>query len=198
MESEILDYWFEGIGDETSIDKKKSPFNKWFAKSARIDQKIRMRFEPVLIQAKRGDLRSLEKTARGRLALVILYDQFSRNIYRDTPRMYASDPQAIELTLRSIEDQMDRQLQCIERVFLYTPLMHAEDRQLQALALKHFQDLTKMIAQRYPFNAAYYQYTFGFVKNYYDIILRFGRFPHRNRILKRTSSSQELEFLAGR
>ena len=193
---DILNFWFEGIDDKTSIDKKASPFKKWFAKDEKFDREIRQRFEEDLIRAQKGEYKSLEDSGPNRLALIILFDQFSRNMYRNTPKMFEADSFALDLTLRSIKDFRDQQLQLIERVFLYMPLEHAEDLTAQNLSLKCFQNLIDESKLKTPQNTSYYEYTFNYAKKHHAIIEKFGRFPHRNSILKRQSTPEELEFLA--
>ncbi|MCK5180691.1 MAG: DUF924 family protein, partial [Candidatus Omnitrophica bacterium] len=99
----ILNYWFEGVNDATAIDKKALPFAKWFIKDKKLDEEIREQFESDLMKAADGEYKDWEGSAKGHLALILLYDQFSRNIYRDTPRMYAYDALALDLTLRTID-----------------------------------------------------------------------------------------------
>ncbi|MCK4881905.1 MAG: DUF924 domain-containing protein [Candidatus Omnitrophica bacterium] len=182
----ILDYWFEGVSDATAIDKKSSPFKKWFIKDEQVDDEIRERFEADLTKAADGEYKDWEGSARGRLALILLYDQFSRNIYRDMPRMYAYDALALDLTLRSIDQQWDRELSLIQRTFLYMPLMHFEDPTLQQLSVKCFTGLVEESKAKIPANTHYYEYSLKYAKGHYDTVLQFGRFPHRDAILNRT------------
>jgi len=194
---EILAYWFEGATDETPIDRNAFPFKKWFAKSPAIDSEIRKKFEVDLRRAEQGEYKSWELSPEGRLALILLFDQFSRNMYRDTPKMFATDPLALALSLSSITEALDRQLSLIEREFFYMPLMHSEQLEIQKLSLKCFQDLIAESRIKNQRNTAYYEYTGGFAQRHHDTIARFGRFPHRNIILNRPSTMEELEFLKG-
>lgn len=193
--TEVLNFWFEGADDQAAINKSASPFNKWFAKSEKFDGEIRSRFEEDFKKAQKGDYKSWEEPAAGRLALILFFDQFSRNMYRGTPEMFATDSPALSLTLRSFKDFRDMQLQLIERVFLYMPLMHAEDLTVQKQSVKSFQDLAEESRLKNPQNAFYYEYTLDYAKKHHDIIARFGRFPHRNAILKRASTPEEAKFL---
>ena len=111
---EILDFWFEGLTDATAIDKKSPVVKKWFVKDKKFDDEICTKFESDLIQARRGEHRNWETSAQGRLALVILLDQFSRNTYRNTLKAFETDSLALDLTLRSIKEKIDQQLQLIE------------------------------------------------------------------------------------
>lgn len=193
--TEILDFWFEGIDDKTPIHKGAAPFNKWYKKDEKFDQEIRQRFEGDLVKAKSGAYKSWEDSGPGRLALIILFDQFSRNMYRGTPKMFETDSLALDLTMRSIKDFRDQQLQIIDRVFLYMPLQHAENHAAQETSLKQFQSLIDESQLKTPHNTAYYEYTLDYAKQHHAIIGRFGRFPHRNSILGRPSTAEESDFL---
>ena len=192
---EILNYWFGGLDDKKPIDKNSPVVKRWFTKSAKTDQEIRDKFERDFLKARQGEYKQWEESVRGRLALIVLFDQFSRNMYRDSPRMFETDSLALDLTLRSIKDKKDRELQLIERIFLYMPLMHAEQLDMQKLSLKQFAFLVEESKTANPGNISYYEYTFGYAQRHHDIIEQFGRFPHRNEILKRSSTEQEKEFL---
>ncbi|HBR15091.1 MAG TPA: DUF924 domain-containing protein [Candidatus Omnitrophica bacterium] len=223
----ILEFWFEGLNDQTVIDKRAFPAKKWFIKNRRVDDEIREAFEHDLIRAGQGEFKDWERSARGRLALVILFDQFPRNIYRNTPKMFAYDPLALDLAVRSIREEKDQELQLIERVFLYMPLMHAEDVKTQTWSVERFTHLltsaqlmeharrakggrdtdyrnvplllgksvVRESSEKSPANTPYYEYTLGYARRHFSIIEKFGRFPHRNSILGRTSTMAELEFL---
>ena len=197
ISTDVLNFWFSGINDNGPIDKKDPSVKRWFVKDARFDEEIRRRFEGDLVKASRGEYRDWETTAAGRLALVIMLDQFSRNLYRGLPRMYAADPAALELTRRSIKEGMDKNLFLIERVFFYMPLMHAEDARAQEESLEYFGGLLKESHARSSQNTPYFEYTFLYAQKHYEIIARFGRFPHRNAVLNRKSTLQEIEFLKG-
>ncbi|MFA5059698.1 MAG: DUF924 family protein [Candidatus Omnitrophota bacterium] len=191
----ILNFWFENISDETHIDKNKMPFKKWFMKDKNFDAQIKKEFEPDLGLVKSGGYKMWEKSSRGRLALIILCDQLSRNMYRDSSRMFETDPLALELSLRSVNDRSDEELRLIERVFLYMPFQHAEDLKIQEISLKVFSELVQEVRIKNPGNVSYYEYTLQFAKRHFDIIKRFNRFPHRNKILGRASTLEEQEFL---
>ena len=192
---EILKFWFSGLNDQQLLDKKDPRVKRWFVKDARFDEEIRRCFESDLVNAGRGEYKEWEESAAGCLALVILFDQFSRNLYRNTQRMYAWDASALALTLRSIDKKLDSDLQLIERIFLYMPLMHPEDLATQELSLKYFGQLVKESQLRSPQNSAYFEYTFNYAQKHHAVINRFGRFPHRNAVLNRPSSAEEKDFL---
>ncbi len=191
----ILQFWFEGVADETLIDKMKRPFNKWFRTDKALDQEIRQRFEDDLNNALAGKYKGWEKSPRGALALVLLYDQFTRNMYRDTPGMYKADALSQALTLQLTSGRKERTLSLIERVFVYMPLMHAENIQAQRLSVGYFAELVGESRKKNPGNTHYYSYSLDYANRHRAIVERFGRFPHRNKILGRTSTSEEIEFL---
>jgi len=178
----ILNFWFEGVDDQTIIDKKNSPFKNWFRGGRTFDESIRAQFATDLEKAQKGEYKSWEEIPRGRLALVILFDQFSRNIYRNTPKMYATDPLALELSLRSIEEKMDYDLQCIERLFLYMPLMHAENLEVQTKSVECFKRLVDEAGQINSQNTGYYEYHFSYTQKHFSTIKEFGHFPHRKKL----------------
>ena len=191
----ILQFWFEGITDQTPIDKRALPFRKWFAKDERLDAEIKETFEAQLILARGGQCREWENSFPGRLALIILFDQFSRNMYRGTAKMFETDSLALDLSLRSIEEKIDGEWQLIERIFLYLPLMHSEDSDIQKLSLRCFEKLAGEAKHKFPQNVSYYEYNFFYAQKYCSVIEQFGRFPHRNIFLARISTVEESAFL---
>ncbi len=168
---EILDFWFNP--EHQSL---------WFSKSDTFDQKIRQNFSKVHEQAVQAELWSWRKTADGRLAEIIVLDQFSRNLYRDQPLAFAQDGLALALAQEAISLNLDAQLNPEQRSFLYMPFMHSESKIMHEFALKLFQRLGN------PVNLDY-------EKRHKKIIECFGRYPHRNKILGRESTPEELEFL---
>ncbi|MCX0329540.1 DUF924 domain-containing protein [Acinetobacter radioresistens] len=168
---EILDFWFNP--EHQSL---------WFSKSDTFDQKIRQNFSKVHAQAVQAEFWSWRKTADGRLAEIIVLDQFSRNLYHDQPLAFAQDGLALALAQEAISLNLDAQLNPEQRSFLYMPFMHSESKMMHEFALKLFQRLGN------PVNLDY-------EKRHKKIIERFGRYPHRNKILGRESTPEELEFL---
>lgn len=183
----ILNYWFEGVDDSTAIDIKNTPFKKWFIKDDKIDQDIREQFESDLIKVGAGEYKKWEETLQGRLALIILFDQFTRNMYRDTENMYAYDAIALELTQRTIHEGTDKNLMHIERAFFYLPLMHSEDVGLQQQSVECFTKLVEEVKVENPDNAHYYEYSLKHAEEHHDTVSEHGRFPHRDAVLKRAS-----------
>ncbi|BBM84867.1 DUF924 family protein [Candidatus Uabimicrobium amorphum] len=187
----ILNYWFgETIQDAENTASDKQPL--WFTGSKDIDSEITEKFGSALEDAKNGKFNDWENTPQNRLALIILLDQFSRNIYRNTPRMYESDPQSLQLCLAGIEQKVDDELFPIHRQFFYMPLQHAEDLQLQE---KSVQMYTKTWEEAPESTKEYFAQTVTYAKKHHDVIAMFGRFPHRNAILQRESTKEEKEFL---
>ncbi len=179
----VLGFWF-GTGD----------FRKelWFEPSVATDRHIRDCFAATRAQARVGELNSWTATPRGRLALIIVLDQLSRNIYRDLPEAFAADPQAQRVCLEGLEHGHDRHLDVFERVFFYMPLMHAETLALQEQGITVFHDLAANAA---PEHEAACQSTLRHAIAHRDVIARFGRFPHRNAVLGRPSTPEELGHL---
>ncbi len=191
----IIDFWFEGLTDDRPVQPNRPPAQKWFKYDPQFDEEIRRRFEADLIEAGQGRRVDWEKTPEGRLALILMFDQFSRNLYRGTPQMYVHDPPALRLAQRIIDGRLDRPYPLVRRAFLYMPLMHAEDPDCQQRCVDLFQELVAESRERSPANVAYYEYQLGYAMRYQDVIRRFGRFPHRNRILNRSATPQEQDFL---
>lgn len=171
MYSEILDFWFEEIEPQ-----------QWWTADPEFDRQIEDRFHRILRQAMRGELSSWRKEAKGRLAEIIVLDQFSRNIYRHTPAAFAQDPMALVLAKEAVAAEVHEVLSPVERGFLFLPYMHSESRLVHAEA--------EILYREYAS-----PYSYEFELKHKAIIDRFGRYPHRNQILGRTSSAEEIEFL---
>ncbi|PIQ28842.1 DUF924 domain-containing protein [bacterium (Candidatus Blackallbacteria) CG17_big_fil_post_rev_8_21_14_2_50_48_46] len=167
----ILKFWFEEI--ETK---------KWWVKDPEFDQLILSRFGEIHAQAVKSELFSWRSKAQDQLAEIIILDQFSRNIYRDTPSAFATDPLALALAQAAIEKGFDHKLPPRERAFMYMPFMHSESRLIHEISLKLFQ------AEEVSGNL-------DFAIKHKAIIDRFGRYPHRNQILGRSSTPEEIAFL---
>lgn len=188
----ILNYWFG------TLHENKAPssdyYEMWFAKRDDIDRHIKSNFEEDLNCAVDGKLKSWEDTPRGILALIILLDQFSRNIYRETAKAFAQDNLALELCLRGMAKGVDKNLHPVERLFFYMPLEHSEDLEMQKKSVEYFSLLEKLFTS--PPSLASMISTFrDYADKHFVIIERFGRFPHRNDILGRESTPEEIEFL---
>jgi uncharacterized protein (DUF924 family) len=168
----VLAFWFV-----------ETPPRQWFAKDAAFDGLVRDRFHRLTRQALAGELDAWSTEPPGGLALVLLLDQFPRQIWRDTAMAFAGDPQALSLSLRAVElGWLEAEPDQARRQFWLMPLMHAEDLAVQEAALPLFERLAD------PRSA-------DFARRHRDVIARFGRFPHRNAALGRVSSAEELAFL---
>jgi len=156
----------------------------WFSADPAFDAEVLSRFAELVERAKSGALDHWADTAEGALALVILLDQMTRNIYRDSPEMFAADGKALSVAERAIERGFDQELPKAERRWLYMPFMHSEDLADQERSVELF--TRSEISESVPFAV-----------DHADIIRRFGRFPHRNAILGRQTTPEEADFLAG-
>jgi uncharacterized protein (DUF924 family) len=169
----VLDFWFRELAPR-----------HWFLGSAKLDAQMRRRFAAEVDAALHGELDAWAETPRGRLALILLLDQFTRNIHRGAPGAFAGDAKAQALVVEGLAAGMDRPLNLAERHFFYMPLVHAEDPTLQAVSLRKF--------------AAFLREAQSIVEHQKDhaaIIKRFGRFPARNTALGRPSTPEEEAFL---
>ncbi|WP_207063530.1 DUF924 family protein [Motiliproteus sp. SC1-56] len=168
----VLRFWFEEL----------SPQDRW-RKDAAIDQAITSRFGKTLEAAARGELEGWRAEPAGRLAEVMVLDQFSRHIFRDQPASFAQDPQALCLAQHALALGQAQRLPEDRRAFLYMPFMHSESRLIQRRSVQLFAEPGL-------------EESYSFAVRHRDIIERFGRFPHRNAILGRQSTAEEQEFLA--
>ncbi|ELO1779295.1 DUF924 domain-containing protein [Vibrio fluvialis] len=171
MYQSVLTFWFNELTPEM-----------WWKKDVSLDDQIRDRFTSLHEQAVKGELFHWRQCPQGALAEVIVLDQFSRNIFRDTPKAFAQDPQALTLAQFAIEKGFHKQLTKSEQVFLYLPFMHSESRLIHAAAMDLYSELGEQV-------------NLDFEMQHKAIIERFGRYPHRNAILGRQSTAEELEFL---
>jgi uncharacterized protein (DUF924 family) len=158
----------------------------------RRDEAIRERFAGLLERAAGGELAAWADGPRRRLSLIILLDQFPRNIYRGTARAFAHDTQALGLTLSGMQSAADAALDLVERVFFYLPLQHAESREVQDEAVAAFRRLRTEAPRELQ---AFFESSARSAENHRAIIEQFGRFPHRNAILGRASTPAEAEWL---
>lgn len=186
---EILEFWF---GDAPEEEGRPSGTELWFGRSARVDRTIEKRFGRLLQKGKAGDLDGWAASPRGRLALIILLDQFSRNIHRETPEAYAADEKALALCLDGLDDEVDRKLGFLERLFFYMPAMHSESTDDQLTSVEIFGELA---AEAPPEVKPTCQSFLKHAERHRDIVERFERFPHRNSILGRQSTPEESAFL---
>lgn len=187
----VLNFWFGLDADDAKTTQSQAKL--WWSKSEDLDAAIRDSFANLTEQAMQKELTGWENTAEGRLALIILCDQFPRNMYRNTPESFAYDAQARAYCEAGLQVQADRQLRHIQRVFFYLPLEHSESLADQDRAVALFDALRQEVpeTQRETFEGFY-----RFAIKHRAVIQRFGRFPHRNVILGRTSTVEEMKFLS--
>lgn len=189
---EVLEFWFGDLTDSAAtIAGRQSAL--WWGKADATDAVIRDRFGPLLAAAAAGALDGWAASAEGRLGLILVTDQFTRTIGRDTPQAFALDPQARALSIEGIESGHDQALQPIQRVFFYLPLEHSENLDHQRWCVDLMKTLAREAAD--PAERKTFESYVDFAEAHLRIIARFGRFPHRNTILGRESTPEEIEFL---
>ena len=186
----VLDFWFGASGSAAEIAGRQRKL--WFGKSPTDDLAVIENFAATLPAAAAGKLNHWTATPRGRLALVIVLDQFPHHVHRDRPQAFATDPQALAQSLAALAAGEDRQLAPIERVFLYLPLEHAESLDLQERSVSLYEKLAHEAATG---ERALFDGFLDYARRHRDVVARFGRFPHRNAILGRPSTPDEVEFL---
>lgn len=185
----LLDFWFGvATGNPDRIGER---MKFWFQAGADDDEAVRERFEPTLREAAAGRLTNWLPSATGRLALVLALDQAPRVIFRRRPEAFAYDGQALALTLAGITAGVDREYGLAERAFFYMPLQHSEDPLVQEQSVARYEAL----ANDFPDHASVANGFLKFAREHAEIIERFGRYPHRNRVLGRNSTDEELAFL---
>lgn len=168
---------------------------QWFTKSPAFDEQLRERFGLAVEAALGGALQHWKNEGPwGHLALVLLLDQFTRNIHRNTPKSFAGDVQALTLALEALDSGADMELPEVVRVFMYLPLEHAEDPAMQQRSVAAFEALAQMALDAET--REYLAGTLDYAHRHQDVITRFGRFPHRNPILGRANTAREEEYLA--
>ncbi|MEZ5616877.1 MAG: DUF924 family protein [Rhodocyclaceae bacterium] len=182
--ADVLEFWFGAPGSAEHGSLRKC----WFEKDPAFDADIRRRFLVLVDEAAAGRLDDWADRPEGLLALIVLLDQFPRNLFRNAPRAFATDAQALALAQQALAQGVDAQLMPVARAFIYLPFEHSEDLAMQDRAVALFAAL----AQHGEAFASYLDYA----ERHRDVIRRFGRFPHRNAILGRASTPEEIAFLA--
>jgi len=167
--SDVIKYWFS---------EKSRQY--WFSSTPEIDNEIKQRYEQLWINAASGELDDWQDSPQGCLALIIVLDQFPLNMFRGEAKSFQTEELAVEVALKAIDNGYDETLNTEELLFLFMPLMHSENLEHQNMQVKLF--------EKYDFNDEY-------SKHHRDIVKKFGRFPHRNDILGRKSSTDEAEYL---
>ena len=191
----IRDFWFGKL--PLSAEGLNRRIRFWYgdensAMRQRRDEHIRMRFGSLLERAARGELASWADGPRRRLSLILLLDQFPRNMFRGSARAFATDAQALALALSGMQSAADAALEVVERIFFYMPLQHAESREVQEESAAAYR---RLLAEAPPELHEHFASVLRSAENHRTIIDRFGRFPHRNKVLGRGSTPQELDWL---
>lgn len=188
---DILDFWF---ADATRSNEALAFHSaRWFSRDKAFDEEIRRRFGELPHKAAAGAFEDWRTTARGSLALVLVLDQLPRNLYRGDSRAFAYDALALDTALHALERGFDQALHPVEASFLYMPLEHAEDGDLQARCVSLFESLVEDAPENL---SEYLARSLDYAERHRRIVARFGRFPHRNKVLGRASNEEEDEYLA--
>ena len=188
---DILDFWF-GTSDSTlTINSQQSAL--WWSKNEQVDEQISHRFLPVLNAVSQGQMESWNNTPKGMLASIICLDQFPRNIFRGEAESFAYDGTALRLARDLTEKTWDKELPDIYRVFAYLPFEHSENFEDQKMSLQLYHGLRQDVSQEL---GQIFDGFYDFALKHYQIIDRFGRFPHRNTIVGRESTVEEQQFLS--
>lgn len=186
----VLEYWFGEIENELCNEHQQ---RMWYQFDPNTDKEITNRFSELHALATAGELEHWEASPEGALALIILLDQMSRNMFRGTSGAFEYDDQALEICLRGIKAGYDKQLSLVEVLFFYHPLEHAESIEHQS----HCVELMEQLVERYEGALkGYAQNSLNFALEHKEIIDHFGRFPHRNEVLGRVATTEEQEYLA--
>ena len=191
----IRDFWFGKL--PLSAEGLNRRIRFWYgdensAMRQRRDEHIRVRFSGLVERAARGELASWADGPRRRLSLILLLDQFPRNMFRGTARAFASDAQALALTLSGMQSAADAALEVVERIFFYMPLQHAESREVQEESVAAYR---RVLSEAPAELHEQFVSALRSAENHRAIIERFGRFPYRNQALRRSSTAQERDWL---
>jgi uncharacterized protein (DUF924 family) len=181
---DVLDFWFGAPGSEAAFQ----PRREWFVKSDAFDAEVKRRFGAAIDQAVAGGLHEWDAEGpQGALARILVLDQFTRNAYRNTPRSFEGDTLALAAARQLVDSGAHKELPPLQRAFVYMPFEHAEDAYMQERAVELF---TNLAAEHPGFDEM-----LDYAHRHRGVIARFGRFPHRNEILGRASTPEEIEFL---
>ena len=186
----VLEFWFGRGQTATEVAAEKTPV--WWSKNDVIDREILDRFSITTEAAANGGLSHWAESYRGLLALIICTDQFPRNMYRNTPKAFSYDSVALRFAKQCVDSGAQRQLKPIERAFVYVPFQHSEELTEQQRSVALYQQLAKSVGTD---DSQLFSHYSEIADKHYQIIERFGRFPHRNRILGRHSTDEERAFL---
>ena len=191
----VRDFWF----GKTPLSPEQLPrrMKLWFGDVAedtrrQVDDALRVRFAPLVERAFSGELTQWADGPRRRLSLILLLDQFPRNIYRDTAKAFAGDEQALQLSLTGMQSVADAALNPVERIFFYMPLQHAEALEVQEESVAAYK---RLLAEAPADVRGTFEGCVTFAEQHRDVIRRFGRFPHRNAVLGRATTAEESSWL---
>lgn len=187
---EVIEFWFGPIAEDGACQSAST--KRWWAKDPAFDREVTTRFAAAIADAEAGRLDALRKSAKGCLALILLCDQMTRNSRRDQPAMYSADPFAQATLRHALAQHFDQDLRSMERYFLLMPLMHAESRELQREGIERFDQLVR---EAEPGALEAVTAAADYMRKHEVIVARFGRFPHRNELLGRPSTPEEVAFL---
>ena len=189
---EILSFWFmEQTLSAPQIDGR---MDTWFGDDPVFDEEVAKEFTDDVDRASDGNLDHWAHQPRGRLALILLLDQFRRNIFRNTAQAFEKDKAALKLCVEGAMEKKDKGLAPIHKAFFYMPLQHAESRKVQAKSREIYQRLAEAVSPTYKET---FETISQFADLHADIVEQFGRFPHRNKLLNRENSPEEEEYLTG-
>ena len=187
---EINKFWLGRV--EQTIIPSEHRARIWFGEDPQTDVEIKQLFSEDLQKAITGEYDSWEEKPRGQLALVLLLDQFSRHIYRDTVQAFSQDPKSLTICLHGMSLEADHSLSLIERVFYYFPLLHSENIHHQEQSVRAYQLLSELAFSE---TKIIYDSFLRFAHHHYNVIQKFNRFPQRNKVLNRESTPEELVYL---
>lgn len=188
----ILSFWFkEQALSAPQIDRR---MEIWFSEDPIFDHEIEKEFADEVAKASKGELDHWADSPLGRLALIILIDQFRRNIHRGTAKAFSKDRLALKLCVQGAMEKKDQGLTPIQKVFFYMPLQHAESRKVQAKSVELYSRLAESVS---PTLRETFMTVAQFAELHKDIVDQFGRFPHRNKLLNRENTREENQYLAG-
>jgi uncharacterized protein (DUF924 family) len=190
--SRVLSFWFKD--HELTAPQIDARMETWFGEDPVFDHEIEKEFADEVDEASSGALDHWARQPQGRLALILLLDQFRRNIHRGTAKAFEKDKVALKLCVEGAMEKKDKGLTPIQRVFFYMPLQHAESRRVQAKSVEIFRKLADAVSPTYRET---FETVVQFAELHRDIVERFGRFPHRNKLLGRKNTPEEEEYLAG-
>lgn len=187
---ELLNLWFGNLGSADLPSSGRT--NLWFGDNDAVKKQMSLNFSKEYNEAIEGKLNVWLETARGRLAMIILLDQYSRYVHHDSAKAFEYDVVAQRICIEGIQMRMDQSLTLIERVFFYMPLVHSENQQVQESSIKLYQDLASLSMAE---TSQIYQLFLAYAYAHFRVIKEFGRFPQRNTVLGRNSTQAEIAFL---